>query len=165
MSAELRRDGSTAFCEELSTNILENSYVHAEPGGDENHYWIAACNRDGCSDIDSDSPAEYVDTRPASPTNVKVQFVLGNTQIQLSWDPVPDAEYYKIYYDDFFGDNCRVSRNGDSSFCDLLASDIRQTSYVHTDPDRDENYYWVVACNSGGCSDVDREKPAVVDDP
>ena len=157
-------DGSTAFCEELSTNILENSYVHAEPGGDENHYWVAACNRDGCSDIDSDSPAEYVDTRPASPTNVKVQFVLGNTQIQLSWDPVPDAEHYRIYYDDFFGDNCRVSRSGESSFCDLLASDIRQTSYLHTDPDRRENYYWVVACNSGGCSDVDSENPAVVGD-
>ena len=156
--------GTPAFCDELSTNILENSYVHTEPAGDENHYWVTACNSDGCSDIDSDSPAEYIDTRPASPTNVRVQFVPDGTRIQVSWDPVPDAEHYKIYYDDFFGDNCRVDRSGDASFCDELASDIQQTSYLHTDPDRRENYYWVVACNSGGCSDVDSENPAVVDD-
>ena len=164
-SCTMASDGSAAFCDELSTNILENSYVHTEPGGDENHYWVTACNRSGCSDIDSDNPAAHVDTRPARPANVQIQFIPNNTpQIQVSWHTVPDAEFYKIYYDDFFSDNCRVSRNGDSSFCDLLASDIRQTSYLHTDPDRDENYYWVVACNSGGCSDVDRENPSVVHD-
>ncbi len=154
-------DGTPAFCEELASNVRENSYVHADPDGGENHYWVTACVRDGCSEIDSHSPAEYVDTRPASPTNVRVQFVQDGTQIQVSWDPVPDAGHYKIYYDDFFGDNCRVDRFGDASFCDLLASDIRQTSYLHARPARDENYYWVVACNSGGCSDVDRENPAV----
>ena len=154
-------DGTSAFCEVLSTNIRENSYVHTEPDGDENHYWVAACNRDGCSDIDPDSKAEYVDTRPGSPANVRVQLAPDGTGIEVSWDPVPEAAYYRIYYDDFFGDNCRVDRFGDASFCDLLASDLRQTSYLHADPDRHENYYWVVACNSGGCSDVDRENPAV----
>ena len=164
-SCRTTRNGAPSFCEQLSTNILENSYVHTEPGGDNNHYWVAACNLDGCSYIDSDSRAEYIDTRPASPTNVRVEFEPDGTRIQVSWDPVLGAEHYKIYYDDFFGDNCRVDRFGDASFCDLLASDIRQTSYLHTDLDRDEHYYWVVACNSGGCSDVDRENPAVVDDP
>ena len=34
------------------------------------------------------------------------------------------------------------------------------TSYTHTSPDPDANYYWVVACNSSGCSPVDSANPA-----
>ena len=34
------------------------------------------------------------------------------------------------------------------------------TSYTHDSPDDDWNYYWVVACNSGGCSDIDSANPA-----
>ncbi len=163
-NCRLHSDGTPAFCDELATNNTGTSYVHTEPDEEENHYWITACNRSGCSDIDSNNPAELIDTRPARPSNVQAQFVQNRTQIQVSWDSVPDAEDYKIYYDDFFGDNCRVSRNGDTGFCDLLASDIRQTSYLHTNPDRRKNYYWVVACNSAGCSDVESENPAVVED-
>ena len=157
------RFGDASFCDELASDLRQTSYLHAHPGRDENYYWVVACNSGGCSNVNSDSPAEIVDTRPAGPSNVRAQLVQGGTQIQVSWDPVPDAEHYRIYYDDFVGDNCQVDRFGDASFCDELASDIQQTSYVHTDPDRDENYYWVVACNSGGCSNVDRENPAVVE--
>ena len=40
----------------------------------------------------------------------------------------------------------------------LLAGGVPQsTSYLHTDPDRDENYYWVIACNGGGCSNKPSE--------
>ena len=38
--------------------------------------------------------------------------------------------------------------------------DVTGTTYVHTSPDAGENYYWVVACNSGGCSEIDSENPA-----
>ena len=163
-NCRLRSDGTLSFCDELATNNTGTSYVHTEPDEEKNHYWITACNRNGCSDIDSNNPAEFIDTRPARPSNVQAQFVQNRTQIQVSWDSVPDAEDYKIYYDDFFGDNCRVSRNGATGFCDLSASDIRQTSYLHTNPDRRKNYYWVVACNSAGCSDVESKNPVVVED-
>ena len=34
------------------------------------------------------------------------------------------------------------------------------TQYTHNSPDDVRNYYWVVACNSGGCSDIDSANPA-----
>lgn len=59
-------DDGPVFCDELATNIPVNSYVHTNPVKDEdaNHYWIAACNSHGCSHIDSDNRAEYIDTSP-----------------------------------------------------------------------------------------------------
>ena len=44
--------------------------------------------------------------------------------------------------------------------CDELATNITATSYTHTSPDPHANYYWVVACNSSGCSPVDSANPA-----
>ena len=78
----------------------------------------------------------------------------------LSWDPVADASYYRIYYHDFFPSSCRVNSGGRASFCDELATNITGTSYTHNNPDDDTNYYWVVACNSSGCSPVDSNNPA-----
>ena len=37
---------------------------------------------------------------------------------------------------------------------------VGETSYVHAAPDSYNNYYWVVACNSGGCSEIDSDNPA-----
>ena len=34
-------------------------------------------------------------------------------------------------------------------------------TYVHADPDRAKTYYWVVACNSGGCSNFDSDNPPI----
>ena len=149
-SCRIDHDGPV-FCDELSTNIPVNSYVHTNPekDRDENHYWIAACNSHGCSNVESDNWAEYIDTRPTVPQNVRAQLVPDGTQIQVSWDPVPVAERYEIYV------NC--SRNIWGVSCKRLASDIRQTSYHHTNPVGQDNRYWVVACNSGGCSDVNIE--------
>ena len=144
----------------IASRVDDTSFTHTSPEAAENYYWVVACNSGGCSEPGRES-ARFVDTRPAAPSNVRAHFVQDGTQVQVSWDPVPDAEHYRVYYDDFFGDNCRVIRNGDSSFCDLLALDIQQASYLHTDPDTRKNYYWVVACNSGGCSAVDSENPAV----
>ena len=100
---------------------------------------------------------QQADTRPP----INASYVRDGTTIRITWDAVSGAEYYKIYHDDFFRNECRLSLNGRPMFCEELASNIQETSYVHTSPDDDNNYYWVVACNSGGCSDIDRENPAV----
>ncbi len=89
--------------------------------------------------------------RPAA-TPGNVQYVWDGSTIRVSWDAADNADYYKVYYDDFFTSSCRVTRSGDTSFCEELASRVTGTSYVHTSPDEDRNYYWVTACNSGGCS-------------
>ena len=70
------------------------------------------------------------------------------------------ATYYKVYYDDLHGSSCRLEPGGESRFCELLADDVSGTIYTHSSPDRNNYYYWVVACNSSGCSDTDRNNPA-----
>ena len=44
--------------------------------------------------------------------------------------------------------------------CEELATNVVGTTYTYTSPDDDYNHYWVVACNSGGCTDVDSDNPA-----
>ena len=96
--------------------------------------------------------------RPARPTNVR--YAVEGSAIRVSWDPVEGADYYNLYHGDFFDSSCRFDGDGSPSFCEELTTSVVDTSYVHTDPSSDRNYYWVVACNSGGCSDIDSENPA-----
>ena len=154
----LGSDGTPNFCELLVDNVSGTSYTHTSPDHDDNYYWVVACNNDGCSDIDSDSPAEYIDTRPSPPTNVRYRW--NGSVIQVSWNGASGAERYRVYYDDFTSSGCRLGSGGDPIFCELLADNVSGTSYTHATPHESRNYYWVVACNSGGCSDIDSENPA-----
>ena len=97
-------------------------------------------------------------TPPAGPSNVR--YTQEGSSIRVNWDRVEGAEFYKVYYDDFFDSTCYLDRGGTPRFCDELATDVRETTYLHTDPDERRNYYWVVACNREGCSEVDSENPA-----
>ena len=53
---ELGNDGAPRFCDELATNVVGTDYVHASPDPEENYFWVVACNREGCSKIDSWNP-------------------------------------------------------------------------------------------------------------
>ena len=89
--------------------------------------------------------------RPNGPTGA--QYAWGGSTIRISWDAVDGADYYRVYHHHFFSDNCSLRRDGSPRFCEELATDITDRTYVHADRDGDENYYWVVACNRGGCSE------------
>ena len=156
----LSRDGSPSFCKELAGNVAGTTYVHANPASDRNYYWVVACNRGGCSDIDSGNPAALIETGPAGPANVGYE--VEDSAVRVSWDLVDGADYYKVYYSDFIDSFCTLSRDGSPSFCEELAGDVAGTTYVHADPDSARNYYWVVACNRGGCSDIDSGNPAAL---
>ncbi len=156
----LNSSGSSSFCDELAANVTGTSYTHANPDDDENYYWVVACNAGGCSEIDGDSPAEFIDTRPAAPGNVRAS--RNGSSATLSWSAAAGANYYKIYHDDFWSSGCRLNSSGSPSFCDELAANVTGTSYTHANPDDDENYYWVVACNAGGCSEIDGDNPTVL---
>ena len=58
---ELLNDGTPSFCDELATNVTGTTYVHSSPQPEGsrrgNYYWVAPCNSEGCSEIDSDAPA------------------------------------------------------------------------------------------------------------
>ena len=158
-SCRLNSSGIPVGCEELATNVVDITYTHTSPDADENYYWVVACNRNGCTDIDTEAPAAFVDTRPSAPP-ANVQYRRDGTAIVVSWSAVPNADYYKIYYDEFRGSSCRLNLGGIPVGCEELAANVAGTVYTHTSPNADENYYWVVACNSNGCTDVDSRNPA-----
>ena len=152
------RDGSPVVCEELAANVVGMSYLHENPSAVNNYYWVVACNSDGCSEIDSGNPAAPIEPIPAGPANVT--YAVEGAAIRVTWEAVPGADYYKVFHDDFFDDNCSLSRDGSPRFCEELAANVVPTTFVHTSPAATDNYYWVVACNTGGCSDIDSKKPA-----
>ena len=98
------------------------------------------------------------DASPHAPDGVNA--VWEGSELRVSWEPAERAEYYKVYHDDV-GPGCRLNDEGRPIFCDELASDVVGTSYVHSSPDTEDNFYWVVACNTeGGCSRIDSYNPA-----
>ena len=157
-ACSLRGDVSPSFCEELATGLETTSYVHASPNSGENYYWVVACGSSGCSDVDSENPATPLVSKPGQPANVR--YAMEGSAIRITWDPVGGADYYNVYHDDFFNDACSLDRNGNPRFCEELAASVGETSYVHASPDSYNYYYWVVACNSGGCSEIDSDNPA-----
>ena len=100
------------------------------------------------------------DSSPGIPANVRVSWE--GSGAMLTWDPVPGAEYYNVYHDDFSRARCSIEQDGNPSRCQNLASNVTETSYLHTSPSTDDNSYWVAACSSEGCSEVDTENPATL---
>ena len=165
----LGRDGSPRFCEELAANVVGTTFVHTSPAATDNYYWVVACNTGGCSEIDSENPAAPIEPIPAGPASVT--YAVEGSAIRVTWEAVPGADYYKVYYDDFSDSSCSLSRDGSPRFCEELAANVVGTSFLHENPGASENHYWVVflhenpgarvvACNRGGCSDIDSKKPA-----
>ena len=153
----LNRDGSAGFCEELARNVVGTAYVHTDPSGGDNYYWVVACNSGGCSEIDSKNPAAPAEAIPTAPANAR--YAVEGSTMRVSWHPVVGTDHYNIYHDDFFDSRCRLNRDGSAGFCEVLARNVVGTAYVHTDPSSGDNYYWVVACNRGGCSEIDAGNP------
>ena len=159
-SCRLDSSGNPSSCEELTGAVVGTSFTHTNPDENANYYWVVACNSAGCSEIDSANPATFVGGPPAPASPPNQRYVWQGSTTVVSWDAVSGADHYTVYYDDFFSSGCSLSFGGSPSFCDELATNIRGTSYTHTSPDEDDNYYWVVACNSGGCSEIDSANPA-----
>ena len=86
----------------------------------------------------------------APPTGAR--YTREGSTIVLNWNASPGATHYNIYYDDFFDSHCFITYFGDPAFCEELATNVRDTTYTHTDPDDHNNYYWISACNSEECS-------------
>ena len=157
-ACQINADGGPSFCEELALNVTETTHLHTDPAGDRNFYWVIACNQQGCSEVDSQNPARPAIERPAAP---RANYAWEGTAIRVSWEAVADADYYNVYYDAFFDSSCRLDPDGEPGFCHVLATNLAATSYLHTEPDEDRNFYWVTACNRGGCSEVESDSPAV----
>ena len=84
----------------------------------------------------------------------------------ITWDPVPEAEYYVVFYDNFFQkDSCRYDpEDGDGDWCDELSPHVTGTSYLDENPDfhrLKDIHYWVAACDENNCTFINTSEPAV----
>ena len=159
------QSGKPVWCESLALRVTETTFVHTTPN-DENYYWVTACNSDGfCSRTDSKNRAIEVLPIVPNTTPKNQRFEWRGGALVVSWDPVEGADHYNIYYDDFYDNDCYFYHFGKPSgrgprWCEYLAQRVTETIFVHTTPE-DQNYYWVVACNSDGfCSRPDSKNPA-----
>ena len=94
----------------------------------------------------------------SAPANVT--YAVEGSAIRVTWEAVPGADYYEVYYHEFIDSACTLDRVGNPLPCEELAANVVGMSYLHENPSAVNNYYWVVACNSGGCSDIDSKNPA-----
>ena len=140
---------------DLSNNQLEG-VIPAELGSSLTYLqWLDLDGNsllNGC--LPEGSPVPYC----TSPGNAR--FKWDGETIVVSWDPVERATHYNIYWDDFFSSSCSLNQVGKPEWCEELAEEVSMTTYVHSDPDSRNNYYWITACNGDGCSTVDSENPA-----
>ena len=77
-----------------------------------------------------------------------VTFAVEENTNRVDWTIVTGAEFYKVYHGGI--KDCYVDRGGAPSSCEELASSVAGTTYVHKDPHRDLNFYWVSACDGWG---------------
>ena len=89
-----------------------------------------------------------------------VRYAPEGSAIRINWDAVEGADYYNVYHSNFFDSVCTPREGGEAGFCENLALNVTETTYLHTEPDSETNYYWVAACNSQGGSEVDTSTPA-----
>ena len=145
--------GKASQCSGLAKDVTGTTYVHGPSQIDsgpltnsDNYYWVSACNSSGCTRVDSDNSANPDDALPDAPGGVSAAWE--GSAVRVSWEPVEGAEYYEV----FFGDSPFPDRSN------RLATDVTGTTYVHANPTppegRETNYYWVVSCNSDGCSRI-----------
>ncbi len=80
-----------------------------------------------------------------SPTNISMRREEDRT-IVLSWDPVEGASYYKIIWEDYW--DCGTN----PGYCDILVSEVFESTYTHTRADRGWNSYGISACSGTACS-------------
>ena len=155
-------EGNPSWCDELAANVVDTSYTHASPSSLlPNHYWVVACGSGGCSAVDSADPATPgARASLPSPDNQRYAILGLGSQVRVTWDAVDGADSYKVYHN-----NQRSCSADGSSSCKELGALVTDTSYFHTSPDPLENYYWVVACTFfDGCSEIDSENPATLEE-
>ena len=100
---------------------------------------------------------------PPTPTNQRFSTEPGNPPgpATIRWDAVEGATHYKIFYN-FNAPECAIDPGSgalDPLECTVIAAEVSDTIYVDHNAGW-YNYYWIVACNSEGCSDIDSDNPA-----
>ncbi len=114
-------------------NTSETSYTHTELEEDTSYYYyIKAVKNDDKSDFSSFASATTGDLKaPSSPTSVKAE-ALSQSRIGISWNAVPGADSYDVYY--------AATYSGEKNFI----TNISETSYTHTGLNASTYYYYYI---------------------
>ena len=148
--------GSPSSCRELASNVAGTTYVHADPHRDLNYYWVSACDAGGCSVIYHGRYALLVGETPLGPANPRYE--RDGTRAVLSWGSSEGATHYKVYFDPSGNTRCSLLPLGGAFGCEELDDNVVGTTYTHAGS-AGPTTYWVVACNRGGCSEIDNGNP------
>ena len=108
------------------------------------YYWVKACNSAGCSDYSSPASGWIGEIPPPPPITVAASQGSFSDRIIVSWSASVSASYYQVYRSTMENLDHVEQLPGEpetSPYEDVSAQEM--TIY----------YYWVKACNSGGCSD------------
>lgn len=105
-------------------------------------YWVKACNSTGCSDFSIGDSGYSMYQIPSIPSNVNATDGDFSDRVEVIWDAVPDTSDYKVYR--------ALSQEGTRALIGTIATNsfIDNNAIVNT-----TYWYWIQACNLGGCSD------------
>ncbi len=173
--ADCRLDsGRPVNCEELVSDIEYTHYLHHNYRNETGNFWVVACNRFGCSAIDTANPAQLLPPPPA-----EIGLLQEGSSLRITWSPVPGATRYKVYHNQDSA-RCTPSHSYHPQ-CAELAGDVVGTAYTHAIPapkgpyrvdviDRtsdsltiswsgvdNTHHYWVAACTDLGCSAINTD--------
>ncbi len=109
------------------------------------YYWVKACNVSGCSEYSVSDPgySTAATTVPDAPSDVSASDGAYSDKVRITWPAVIGASGYQIF------------RNESNDHTDekSLTEVINARSYDDTWVEQGTTYYyWVIACNSAGCS-------------
>lgn len=102
---------------------------------------------------------------PEAPVNQRYSYEA--SAIVLQWDESEDADYYRVYVADSAGPGCQL-QDGTPEFCAELDGEVLFGWFEDRSEaryQRERNFYWVVACNDDGCSQIDSTNPAMAPPP
>jgi hypothetical protein len=109
------------------------------------YYWVQACNSAGCSTYSSFDTGyrATIPPVPAPPTGVSASDGAYMDRVTVTWNASSGATHYMIFSNtsnNHTGEMILTPGHPSSPYDDMFA--IPGTTY----------YYWVQACNTGGCS-------------
>lgn len=140
---QLFRSGAETGSKVLTATISTNEYSDGSvTSGMTYWYWVKACNDSGCSDFSLGDTGFAKIPIPPVPNNVEATDGDYPDKVVVSWTPNPQVTSFNIYRSDTeTGLKMKIGESSTNVYSDNNV--VSGVTY----------WYWVNACNDGGCSD------------
>jgi len=108
------------------------------------YYWVKACHTLDCSDFSDYDMGWRTGIAPPAPTNVQASDGTYTDKVGVTWTATADTTYYEVHRSDTEGGTKTLLENPTGTSHDDTSAVVSITYY-----------YWVIACNTYGCSTFD----------